>query len=91
MSLDVGVRSKAIFKDWCDTSVMKLDLNICSEGLLLYPGTLAEPNYRNQCFKPPGIPEVVSVSSISIFAEVPDMDLPGMVFRSFEKKGANED
>jgi hypothetical protein len=56
---------------------MKADPDTCSEGLLLYPGTLAMPNYRNQYFKAPGIPAGFDVSSISVFAGVPDMVLPG--------------
>lgn len=58
--------------------MIKSDPETCSEGLLLYPGTLAEPNYRNQYFESPGIPSGFGVSSISIMAGVPDMVLPGM-------------
>ena len=81
-SLDVGIHNKTIFKDWWNSEVMKSDEATCSEGLLLYPGTLATPNYRNQYFKTPGIPSGFSVESISIFAGVPDMVLPRM-FPSF--------
>jgi hypothetical protein len=74
--LEEGVRNKTVFMDWWNNEVMKGDSQSCSEGLLLYPGTLARPNCRNVYLDESGIPAGWSVANVVVFA--PDMVLPGM-------------
>jgi len=81
-TLDQGIYNKTIFKDWWNTDVIKPNADSCSESLLLYPGTLATPNYRNVYLSPPSLPSGWSVQNVAIFAGVPDMVLPSM-FVSF--------
>lgn len=78
--LEQGIANKTIFMDWWNGEVVKPDANTCSESLLLYPGTLATPNYRNEYLEPPNIPSGWGVYNIAIFAEVPDMVLPCKFF-----------
>jgi hypothetical protein len=75
-TLEQGITNKTIFKNWWETEVIKSDPVTCSDSLLLYPGTLATPNYRNVYIEPPVIPAGWGVYNIAIFAEVPDMVLP---------------
>jgi len=75
-TLEEGIANKTIFMDWWNSDVIKSDPDTCSESLLLYPGTLATPNYRNVYLKPPTIPSGWGVYNVAIFAEVPDMVLP---------------
>jgi hypothetical protein len=39
---------KTTFADWWGGTVMRRDERTCSDSLLLYPGTLARPRYRNE-------------------------------------------
>jgi hypothetical protein len=67
-----------IFMNWWNSEVVKTDPETCSDSLLLYPGTLATPNYRNVYLEPPVIPAGWGVYNVAIFAGVPDMVLPSM-------------
>jgi hypothetical protein len=42
---------KNTFKDWLNTKVITPDSKTCSNSLVLYPGTLAVPKYRNVYLK----------------------------------------
>ncbi|KAL3418189.1 glutamyl-tRNA amidotransferase [Phlyctema vagabunda] len=74
--LEDGIANKTIFMDWWNTQVIPADPVTCSDSLLLYPGTLATPNYRNVYFEAPDIPSGWGVYNIAIFAEAPDMVFP---------------
>jgi hypothetical protein len=77
-TLEDAVHNKTIFQDWWNESVIPKNEETCSESLLLYPGTLAMPNYRNVYLAPPSLPAGWGVYNIAIFAGVPDMVLPSM-------------
>jgi hypothetical protein len=77
-TLEQGINNKTIFMEWWNSEVVKTDPETCSDSLLLYPGTLATPNYRNVYLEPPVIPAGWGVSNVAIFAGVPDMVLPSM-------------
>lgn len=42
-----AIASKNVFMDWWAEQVVRPDAESCSESLMLYPGTLATPTYRN--------------------------------------------
>jgi len=67
---------KNTFRDWWNSEVQVRDPVTCSDSLLLYPGSLATPTYRNVYRSAPGVPTGFSVSRISNFAEIPDMVFP---------------
>ncbi|RDW64697.1 putative glutamyl-tRNA amidotransferase subunit A [Coleophoma cylindrospora] len=73
---DEAIANKTIFMDWWTSEVLVRDNATCSDSIMLYPGTLATPTYRNVYRSAPGIPSGFSVSRISNFAEVPDMVVP---------------
>ena len=75
-TLEEGINNKTIFKDWWNNEVIKPDPDTCSDSLLLYPGTLATPNYRNVYLDPPVIPAGWGIYNVAIFAGVPDMVFP---------------
>jgi hypothetical protein len=75
-TLEEGINNKTIFMNWWNNEVITADPVTCSDSLLLYPGTLATPNYRNVYIPPPQIPAGWGVYNIAIFAEVPDMVFP---------------
>ncbi|KAH6672025.1 amidase signature domain-containing protein [Halenospora varia] len=75
-TLEQGIANKTIFKNWWNSEVILPDTASCTQSLLLYPGTLATPNYRNVYLEPPQIPAGWSVQNVAIFAGVPDMVLP---------------
>jgi hypothetical protein len=78
-TLEEGI-NKTIFMNWWNNEVITADPVTCSDSLLLYPGTLATPNYRNVYISPPQIPAGWGVYNIAIFAEVPDMVFPRKSF-----------
>lgn len=82
-TLDQGIYNKTLFMDWWNSEVVLPDAESCSDSLLLYPGTLATPAYRNEYFPAPSIPAGWGVYNIAIFAEVPDMVLPCKLFFLF--------
>jgi len=73
---DVALTEKNTFRDWWNSHVQVRDAKTCSDSILLYPGSLATPTYRNVYRSAPGVPTGFSVSRISNFAEVPDMVIP---------------
>jgi hypothetical protein len=75
-TLQDGINNKTIFMNWWNNEVITSDPITCSDSLLLYPGTLATPNYRNVYLESPVIPAGWGVYNIAIFAEVPDMVFP---------------
>ncbi|CAG8974786.1 hypothetical protein HYALB_00000398 [Hymenoscyphus albidus] len=75
-TLDQAIHNKTMFKNWWNEEVMVKNPETCSDALLLYPGALARPNYRNGYLNPPRLISGWGVSSISIFSGAPDMVLP---------------
>jgi hypothetical protein len=73
-----AIQNKTVFMDWWAEEVVKPSEESCSESILLYPGTLASPTYRNVYRSAPGVPTGFSISRVSNFAEVPDMVFPSM-------------
>ena len=74
--LESGIHNKTVFTDWWNSEVIRNVPGSCSDSLLLYPGTLATPNYRNLYRDPPGLPLWWGVSSIGPIAGVPDVVFP---------------
>jgi hypothetical protein len=70
------INNRTIFKDWWNSEAIKADQDTCSDSLLLYPGTLAIPNYRNVYLNPPVISAGWGIYNVAIFAGVPDMMFP---------------
>ncbi|KAE9362661.1 putative Glutamyl-tRNA amidotransferase subunit A [Stipitochalara longipes BDJ] len=75
-TLEEGINNKTIFQNWWNNEVIKTDPDTCSDSLLLYPGTLTTPNYRNVYLEPPVIPAGWGIYNVAIFAGVPDMVFP---------------
>lgn len=75
-TLEDGIYNKTTFKNWWNEEVMVKNPETCSDGLLLYPGTLATPNYRNVYLSSPKLPSGWDIQNVAIFAGVPDMVLP---------------
>jgi hypothetical protein len=44
---DIALEAKAVFTDWWAEEVVKPSAESCSESILLYPGTVGTPTYRN--------------------------------------------
>ncbi|MCJ1309334.1 hypothetical protein MMC25_002993 [Agyrium rufum] len=71
-----AINNKTIFMDWFSSNVLVNDSTTCSDSLLLYVGSEAQPNPRNQYLGPPGVPYGFSSGRISPFTEVPDVVVP---------------
>ncbi|KAG4034097.1 hypothetical protein MFRU_003g00730 [Monilinia fructicola] len=67
-----AIYNKTVFMDWFN-QIIPASSKSCSESILLYPGTLGEPSYRNVYYTLPGIPSGWTIDRVSNFAEVPDM------------------
>ncbi|KAH7386531.1 amidase signature domain-containing protein [Cadophora sp. MPI-SDFR-AT-0126] len=74
--LESGIHNKTVFTEWWNKEVLRNVPGSCSDSLLLYPGALATPNYRNVYRDPPGLPLWWGVSSIGPIAGVPDVVFP---------------
>ncbi|KAG0650464.1 Scytalone deHydratase Arp1 [Hyphodiscus hymeniophilus] len=73
---DEAITNKTVFMEWWQENVVLPSNESCSESILLYPGSLASPTYRNVYRSAPGVPTGFSISRVSNFAEVPDMVFP---------------
>ncbi|KAG4443865.1 hypothetical protein IFR05_000631 [Cadophora sp. M221] len=74
--LEQGIHNKTVFTDWWNSEVVRNVPDTCSDSLLLYPGTLATPNYRNEYIDPPRLPLWWGISSVGPLAGVPDVVFP---------------
>lgn len=74
--LEQSIHNKTVFTDWWNSEVVRKAPDTCSDSLLLYPGTLATPNYRNVYLDTPGLPVWWDASSIGPIAGVPDVVFP---------------
>ncbi|KAH8593761.1 putative Glutamyl-tRNA amidotransferase subunit A [Bisporella sp. PMI_857] len=63
---------RKIFRDWWAENVSPRNDETCSDNLILYPGILGRPNYRNRYLSAPSIPTGFSINRASNFAELPD-------------------
>lgn len=67
---------RLVFTDWFSSHVLKADNATCSNGFLLYIGSEADVNYRNQYGSPPRAPTGFSIGRVSPFWGGPDFVLP---------------
>ena len=67
---------RTTFASWFDSEILVPDNATCSSSLMLYVGSNAAVNYRNQYSGPPGVPIGFSTGRISPFWGGPDFVLP---------------
>ncbi|KAK3620726.1 hypothetical protein LTR56_023243 [Elasticomyces elasticus] len=75
-TLDVANANRTIFADWFAGEVLVADPETCSDSLLLYVGSQADVNYRNQYSSGPQVPYGFGISRISPFWGGPDFVVP---------------
>lgn len=75
-TVDVANANRTLFGDWVSEEVLIADDETCSESLLLYVGSQASANYRNEYGDGPSIPLGFTVSRISPFWGGPDFVVP---------------
>ena len=75
-TLTEAIYNKTLFMNWFQSHVTVPDPVTCSDSLLIYVGSTAEPNERNQYSGPPQVPYGFSAGRISVFSEVPDSVFP---------------
>ncbi|KAK3678997.1 hypothetical protein LTR78_001450 [Recurvomyces mirabilis] len=75
-TLDIANANRTIFADWFAENVLVGDSQTCSDSLLLYVGSEASVNYRNQYSGPPAVPTGFGISRISPFWGGPDFVVP---------------
>jgi hypothetical protein len=71
-----AVANKTTFMNWFESKVLVADDDTCSDKILMYVGSDASVQYRNQYFPAPTPPFGYFTSTISIFSESPDMVVP---------------
>jgi hypothetical protein len=71
-----AVANKTTFMDWFGSNVLVPTPKTCSDKILLYVGSNADVNYRNQYLSSPAVPFGFSTSRISVFTETPDFVIP---------------
>jgi hypothetical protein len=71
-----AVANKTLFMNWFNSEVLAPSEETCSDKLLIYVGSEADVDYRNEYLGPPQVPYGFSISRVSGFAEVPDMVVP---------------
>lgn len=69
-------RNRTVFTEWFETNVLTPDAKTCSNKLLVYVGSEASTNYRNQYLDPPTAPVGFGFSRVSPFWGGPDMVVP---------------
>ncbi|KAK5117039.1 hypothetical protein LTR62_006760 [Meristemomyces frigidus] len=74
--LDVANANRTIFANWFADEVLMADSETCTDSILLYIGSEADVNYRNQYSGPPGVPFGFGISRASPFWGGPDFVLP---------------
>lgn len=67
---------REIFASWFGSEILVRDNATCSSSIMLYVGSDADVNYRNQYFGPPTAPIGFSTGRISPFWGGPDFVLP---------------
>lgn len=75
-TLEEGIANKTTFMAWANSSFLAPSAQTCSESLIMYVGSTAHTNYRNEYLGEPGVPLGWTNSRISIFSEAPDFVVP---------------
>lgn len=75
-TLDQANANRTLFADWWADNVLVADERTCSDSLLIYVGSDADVNYRNQYSGPPGVPYGFGTSRVSPFWGGPDFVVP---------------
>lgn len=75
-TLDIANANRTLFGDWVNSEVLIPDEETCSDSLMLYVGSQANVNYRNEYGDAPGVPLGFGVSRLSPFWGGPDFVLP---------------
>lgn len=75
-TVDVANVNRTFFANWIADQVLIPDAETCSESLLLYVGSQASVNYRNEYKGEPNIPTGFGISRVSPFWGGPDFVLP---------------
>ena len=76
-TVDVANANRTLFADWFASEVLIADQKTCSDSLLLYVGSQADVNYRNQYGDAPTPPVgSFSISRVSPFWGGPDFVVP---------------
>jgi hypothetical protein len=75
-TLEEGVANKTLFMAWANSTFLAPSPKTCSESLVMYVGSTANPDPRNVYFDEPGVPFGFSNGRISVLAENPDYVVP---------------
>ena len=75
--LDVANANRTLFANWFASEVLVADNETCSNSLLLYVGSEASVEYRNEYNGPPEVPAGFGISRVSPFWGGPDFVVPG--------------
>lgn len=75
-TVESAERNKTIFQDWFSKNVLSRCESTCSNRLILYVGSTAEPFPRNEYFSPPSVPFGFGTSRWSPLWGGPDYVLP---------------
>ncbi|CZT17353.1 related to D-mandelate dehydrogenase [Ramularia collo-cygni] len=78
-TVDVANANRTLFGDWINNEVLPSNEETCSESLMLYIGSQADENYRNEYGSGPTIPfgtRSSTISRVSPFWGGPDFVLP---------------
>ncbi|KAK4997800.1 hypothetical protein LTR66_002857 [Elasticomyces elasticus] len=75
--------NRTTFGDWFASEVLVADPTTCSDSLLIYAGSDASINYRNQYLGPPVVPYGFGTSRFSPFWGGPDFVVPRELFFFF--------
>lgn len=68
--------NRTIFADWFASEVLVADNETCSDSLMLYVGSKAKVEYRDQYESRPKVPYGFDISKASSFSGVPDFVVP---------------
>lgn len=75
-TVDIANANRTLFGDWINSEVLVPDEKTCSDSLMLYVGSQADVNYRNEYGDGPAVPLGFSVSRVSPFWGGPDFVVP---------------
>lgn len=79
-ALDVANANRTLFGDWVEREVLISDDETCSESLMVYVGSQATINYRNEYSDGPAVPLGFGISRVSPFWGGPDVVVPRKFF-----------
>lgn len=75
-TVDDALANKTLFMNWAASTFLAPSNKTCSENIVLYVGSTAEPNPRNVYLDPPTAPYGFGNSRISPFVGNPDFVIP---------------